>query len=153
MNHKDPSPRARKLPHELPTGFLEFWEAWPKKDARSDAVRAWCQQRLDTDARRRAEAMAGLAGWKQQPQWTKDGGRYIPNPGTWLRGERWSDQAVAKAVAAVTPAVGADGSSESWWSRAGFPNVHEAENEGCYAHNSTQFCNGKRVIEATEELA
>jgi hypothetical protein len=33
----------------------------------------------------------------------------------------------------------------SWCSAAGFPNIHEAGNAGCYVHNAAQFHDGKRL--------
>ena len=29
---------------------------------------------------------------KKSEQWTKDKGRFIPNPSTWLNQERWNDE-------------------------------------------------------------
>lgn len=38
-----------------------------------------------------ADVMAGLRRWKASEQWTKDKGKFIPHPTTWLNGERWND--------------------------------------------------------------
>ena len=32
---------------------------------------------------------------KNSEQWSKDGGKYIPHPATWLKGERWNDELTA----------------------------------------------------------
>lgn len=46
--------------------------------------------------------MAALKTQTQSEQWTKERGRFIPNPATWLRGRRWEDEAGA-ADPADTP--------------------------------------------------
>ncbi len=35
--------------------------------------------------------MDGLRRWKGSDQWTKDGGRFVPHPTTWLNREGWND--------------------------------------------------------------
>jgi len=47
--------------------------------------------------------MTGLKRWKASEQWTKDGGRYIPHPTTWLNREGWND-AIAVERTASSPA-------------------------------------------------
>ena len=29
---------------------------------------------------------------RESPQWTRDGGQFIPHPATWLNQERWEDE-------------------------------------------------------------
>ena len=36
--------------------------------------------------------MHGLARWKDSDQWTRDDGRFIPHPATWLNGRQWEDE-------------------------------------------------------------
>ena len=36
--------------------------------------------------------LSALEQHKKSPQWTKDGGQFIPYPATWLNGKRWKDQ-------------------------------------------------------------
>lgn len=77
----------------LEAGFLEFWEAYPKKQAKQAACKAWKRLRLGEELK--AAIMTALEQHKASPQWTKDGGAYIPYPATWLNGRRWEDEAVA----------------------------------------------------------
>ena len=35
--------------------------------------------------------MSALELQKQSEQWLKEKGRFVPNPSTWLNGERWED--------------------------------------------------------------
>ena len=36
--------------------------------------------------------LAALERQKRSDQWSRDGGRYIPNPATWLNQGRWEDE-------------------------------------------------------------
>lgn len=91
---------------------------------------------MHKNAELRAEVMAALKVHRGREQWTKDGGKFIPLPATWLNNERWTDEV-------GTSACGGTGNG-TWWRAAGFANVYEAENEGCYEHNAQEFRGGKR---------
>lgn len=70
--------------------FLQFWDAYPRKEDKQKALRAW--QRLNPDAELCAVISRALEKQKHSPQWTRDGGRYIPYASTWLNGRRWEDE-------------------------------------------------------------
>lgn len=70
-------------------GFDKFWEAYPKKVARQDALRAW--KKLKPDESLVSIILAALDNHKRSPQWCSDNGQYIPYPATWLNGKRWED--------------------------------------------------------------
>jgi hypothetical protein len=77
------------------TDFDQFWQAYPKKRSKGDARRAW--QKLQPSPALVQQILTAL-GWQVlQPQWTKDGGQFIPHPATWLRGERWDDEPMVDA--------------------------------------------------------
>lgn len=93
--------------------FAEFWAAYPKKSARRDALTAWQSRRFDpladtiiADVQRRAA--------RHKP-WL-DG--YIPNPATYLRGERWNDE-IEPPKSHIAPAMVATTAAASALSRAG----------------------------------
>jgi hypothetical protein len=68
-------------------GFDEFWDAYPRKQAKKDARKAW-----QTTAKGRPELpelLSVLEKHKQSRQWRDS---VIPLPATWLRGERWGDE-------------------------------------------------------------
>jgi len=72
--------------------FDRFWAAYPKRTGKRDAQRAW-------EKHKPSEAMtdlivAALTRQKSWPQWTREEGRYIPNPSTWLNQGRWDDEPV-----------------------------------------------------------
>lgn len=70
--------------------FDEFWAAYPKHVAKQPARRAF--DRLKADRALLDKMLAALQWQKQSEQWTKDGGRYVPNPATWLNARRWEDE-------------------------------------------------------------
>ena len=82
--------------------FTEFWEAYPRKEAKKNALAAW--RKLKIAPPLMADIMYGLRKWTTSDQWTRDGGRYIPLPATWLNGRRWEDEITAPAPAKPTPA-------------------------------------------------
>lgn len=68
--------------------FAEFWEKYPKKAGRPAAAAAFAAVQ---DAEYPA-IMLALEWQRTLPQWTKEGGRYVPSPVNWLLGERWKDE-------------------------------------------------------------
>lgn len=72
-------------------GFDRFWAEYPKKRSKGDAYKAW----FVVAPRRPAieKIIRALVVLKASPDWMKDGGQYIPYPGTWLRAWGWEDVA------------------------------------------------------------
>lgn len=84
------SPQASgegKAPSE--EGFEQFWKLYPKKKSRKEALKAW--MKLNPEADLRQTLITALGDHCVSDDWTKDGGRYIPNASTWINGERWAD--------------------------------------------------------------
>ncbi len=73
----------------LADDFLTFWVEYPKKIGKKDAVKAW---RAAKDKPSLEEIIEQLKAQKISAQWLRDGGRYIPNPSTWIRQGRWADE-------------------------------------------------------------
>jgi len=69
--------------------FGQFWDAFPRKVAKSAALRAW--GRLNPDDALRQTILGALKKAKASPDWCKDGGHFIPHPATWINGRRWED--------------------------------------------------------------
>ena len=90
------SARAKEDRH-----FESFWAAYPRKEGKKSARKAW--DRLKPDFDQRVKIMDALQVQKASDQWTRDGGQFIPHPATWLNGERWKDETVVPARA--SPAV------------------------------------------------
>lgn len=86
--------------------FDLFWQAYPRKEAKKDALRAW--GKLDPDDKLLGTILAALKVQAKSEQWTRQGVRYIPYPATWLNGERWADE-VKAAVSDNGPAEDEEG--------------------------------------------
>lgn len=71
-------------------GFAEFWQQYPKKVVKSDALKAW--RKLKPGGRLLADMMAALEKQRASADWIKDGGQFIPHPATWLNKRRWEDE-------------------------------------------------------------
>lgn len=88
------TPKAR-LRLAFPALFVRFWDAYPRKVGKGDALKAW--EQLDPDETLVEAMLDGLAWQREQLAWTKDGGEFIPHPATWLRAKRWLDERVTPA--------------------------------------------------------
>lgn len=88
--------------------FDEFWAAYPKHVAKQPARRAF--ERLKPDRALLDKMLAALRWQTQSEQWTKDGGRYVPNPATWLNARRWEDE----PEGSPTPPTKQEGSGRKW---------------------------------------
>ena len=68
-------------------GFDSFWSAYPKKQSKPDAERAWTKLK-DSE---HPKVLAGLERWKGSNDWKRDNGQFIPFPATFLNKRRWED--------------------------------------------------------------
>lgn len=68
-------------------GFTEFWQAYPRKVGKGAAEKAWAKASPDLQA-----VLTALVWQTKQDGWTKDGGAFIPHPGTYLNQRRWEDE-------------------------------------------------------------
>lgn len=71
--------------------FDEFWSRYPRRVAKADARKAWAK--LDPSPELVAEIFDALAWQVRQESWSRDEGMYVPYPASWIRGERWTDEA------------------------------------------------------------
>lgn len=98
-NYKD----SRPTPSASDRRFAEFWAAYPKKTGKDAARKAFERRRVD-DALL-ATMIAAIRQQAQSRQWTEEGGRFIPNPSTWLNQGRWQDESQAPVRRAAVGAV------------------------------------------------
>lgn len=70
--------------------FAEFWAAYPKKVGKQAARNSW--KRVKPDAKLHERIMLAVANAKVSEQWNREGGRFVPNPSTWLNQGRWDDE-------------------------------------------------------------
>lgn len=90
---KEPRRKKNTLCSAAPNGdgFESFWAAYPRRQAKQDAVKAWSKIAPD-------EVEAILAGVERQrdcEQWRRG---FVPLPATFLNNRRWEDEVFASAV-------------------------------------------------------
>jgi aromatic ring-cleaving dioxygenase len=83
------------------TLFVKFWEAYPKKVGKQDASKAFSRMKFANGDFE--HLIAALEKQKQQADWTREGGRFIPHPATWLNGRRFEDEGTAVPAKPWTP--------------------------------------------------
>ena len=76
--------------------FDAFWKAYPRKDAKTNAVKAWKKVKAEEVP----AVMAGLEAAKKSKDWLKEDGQFIPYPASWLNARRWEDEGVTNRQAA-----------------------------------------------------
>lgn len=72
--------------------FQAFWAAYPKKEGRTQAEKAWRSINPDTDLMH--VIIAAVDRDKGTDAWHRENGRYIPMPAKYLTERRWEDQHV-----------------------------------------------------------
>ena len=81
--------------------FATFWAHYPKKQDKKKARRAWAKIKgLD---KLFPAIMRSLMAQCQSEQWTREGGKYIPMPSSWINGERWEDDLAGQPAQAQRP--------------------------------------------------
>jgi hypothetical protein len=91
---------AQASPSLCLSGFEEFWKIYPKKQAKSRALKAWNK----IPAREHPQILADVQFRKQSEDWKRDGGRFVPHPATYLNERRWEDAlARQEPIRAGTP--------------------------------------------------
>ncbi|WP_085710874.1 MULTISPECIES: helix-turn-helix domain-containing protein [unclassified Pseudomonas] len=86
----EPDNEPKSMGTDSMEGFDQFWKLYPKKKSRKDAAKAWAKLKPNEELRQTLITVLGSHCISED--WTKDGGRYIPNAATWLNGERWHDE-------------------------------------------------------------
>lgn len=69
--------------------FDRFWEAYPRKQAKGAARKAFAKARKKVSL---GVMLAAVEAQKTSWEWTKEGGQYIPCPSSWLNQEQWANE-------------------------------------------------------------
>jgi hypothetical protein len=82
--------------YSLEQYFATFYKSYPRKVGKPAALRAW-RGVFNGVAESKwsglfQSILKALGEHKKQDQWTKDDGRFIPHPSTWLNQHRWEDE-------------------------------------------------------------
>lgn len=80
-----------------PADFDAFWKAYPRKAAKVAALKAWLKRKPPL-----AECLKALAWQSKSKDWTKDKGKFIPHPATWINSGRWEDEPTAGSIPFVS---------------------------------------------------
>ncbi|MCO6160660.1 HNH endonuclease [Asaia lannensis] len=102
--------------------FDEFWTAYPRKEGKASARRAYDKARKKIG---HAAIMQAIASWPFDEN-VRNGQDYRPHPASWLNGERWNDESVvqsgARPIAPQYPAEveAAHKAAKREWARNGF---------------------------------
>lgn len=91
--------------------FDLFWSVYPRKVAKDAALKEWLKRSPDDALTERM--IVAVNRHKASPQWTKDGGQFIPHARTWLSQGRWQDEDVIRLTARDNNGEVAS-SSKSW---------------------------------------
>lgn len=83
------TPPQKRAERALPAAFEAFWAHYPKKVGKMAALRAWTANVATEGQDAVVEALRRQLG---QPDWVREGGKYIPHPTTWLNQHRWLDE-------------------------------------------------------------
>lgn len=91
-------------PHSPPgaeNGFTDFWNIYPKKVGKQAAQKAFSRVKEPLPV-----LLDAIREQSQSIQWTRENGRFIPNPAAWLNNRGWEDQLPMPTGGAVTGATG-----------------------------------------------
>jgi len=69
--------------------FERFWAIYPRKVGKGYAHTCFLRAVKKTTIEILLAAVENQQTW---PEWVREGGRFIPNPSTWLNQERWNDE-------------------------------------------------------------
>lgn len=81
-----PKPPANKTEAD----FAVFWEIYPRKEKKKDALAAWMKLKPAPELQRKM--ILAVQARRASPEWQRENGRYIPHPAAWINGRRWEDQ-------------------------------------------------------------
>lgn len=83
------SPSKPKTSTAMPEGFEAFWQKYPRKVAKPQAIKSW--RKINPDEQTQARIISAVCGARMSTAWLSDGGQYIPHPATYLNQRRWED--------------------------------------------------------------
>ncbi|WP_149113685.1 hypothetical protein [Limnoglobus roseus] len=86
---KSAKQKTKKPKADESEAFLTFWAAYPKREAKQDAIRAF--HKLNPSPELLAVLLAAIDRQRRSSKWMSDNGKYITHAATWLNGRRWED--------------------------------------------------------------
>lgn len=106
--YPSPSPQPSPSPSPIPSlspepspqpplrrqWFNDFWEVYPRKQAKGEAEMEWGQ--IDMDESLFQTIMEAVEKWKTSDDWKENDGKYVPHPSKWLKRKGWEDEVKAR---------------------------------------------------------
>ena len=85
--------------------FAAFWAAYPRKQGKLDATRAWkkAAPKVGGELKLLALCVAALEWQRKSQQWTDKNGTYVPEPAPYLNKGRWADEPRAPVQSSFRP--------------------------------------------------
>lgn len=68
--------------------FADFWKAYPRKQAKVEAEKAWRQ----IGGEQFPYMLGAIEKSKKRDDWRRNNGQFIPLPASYLRGKRFDDE-------------------------------------------------------------
>lgn len=105
-NDKDEEITAASPPTRAKSSDFDlFWQAYPKKVGKEAARKAFSRVKAPLES-----LLTAIERQKCGNQWTKENGRFVPNPATWLNQGRWEDEVAQTPLGrAAKPGYGVQG--------------------------------------------
>ena len=70
--------------------FEQFWNAYPKKRSKDQALKAFAK--INPDEQLLSAMLAAVKQAETREDWKRDGGQFIPYAATWLNAGGWKDE-------------------------------------------------------------
>lgn len=84
------------------SGFLEFWDAWPRSDrkgGKAECVKVWEDKALEIES---PAIVAHVCAMAKTEGWTKQNCEFVPAPAVYLRQRRWDGAEMSRPGAPRT---------------------------------------------------
>ena len=86
--------KSKKQNPEYAESFTRFWKAYPRKEAKGNAEKAW--KKIDISLL--SVILEAIECQKATTQSQEANGKYIPLPASWLNARRWEDEVGSKTA-------------------------------------------------------
>jgi len=98
---KEEEKEQAKEQESISEKFERFYKPYPRKEAKGDAEKAFGAIKPDSELV--DKMVSKIEIYKKTTDWTKDNGKWIPLPATWLRAKRWEDEIIVNGNSNYKP--------------------------------------------------
>ena len=93
----DKKTRPTASPKDYPDDFLEWWEVYPRREAKGDAAKAFVKAKKVLPVPELIEATKRWVAANSDREL-----KFVPLPASWLNGKRWDDEAPARNLKLIS---------------------------------------------------